>query len=127
MTQTPKLETVNATISGTRLGIEDHGILTFFLQCDYKVGSQGFGGYSMDTYDKTKKRRVGSAYGTEYILRILDTVGVEEWGHLNGKNIRVIRDEGWGGLIRGIGHITKDKWFMIQDVADEYNKTEATT
>lgn len=53
----------NAQIESTMLGMEDHGILTFFLSLKFEGSGQGFGGYAMDSYDKAKKRRVGSALG----------------------------------------------------------------
>ena len=41
-------EIKNAIITGTYLGIEDHGILTFWLYLDYGGSGQGFGGYQLD-------------------------------------------------------------------------------
>lgn len=70
----------------------------------------GFGGYGLDSYDETKKRRVGSSYGMEFIAKILSTVGVEKWEDLKGKYIRV-EHEGLGGVIIRIGNITKNIWF----------------
>ena len=40
-------EIKNAIITGTYLGIEDHGILTFWLYLDYGGSGQGFGGYQL--------------------------------------------------------------------------------
>ena len=38
----------NAKIKSTKLGYEDHGILTCFLILEQESSSQGFGGYRLD-------------------------------------------------------------------------------
>lgn len=38
----------NARITDTMLGIEDHGIMTCFIFCEFASGCCGFGGYSLD-------------------------------------------------------------------------------
>lgn len=52
----------------------------------------------------------GSAAGMEYLIRIMDTVGVEKFQDLKGKYIRVAT-KGWGDTVKIIGNIIKDKWF----------------
>ena len=111
----------NGKIESTMLGVEDHGILTFFLTLKFEGSGQGFGGYAMDSYDKAKKRRIGSAFGTDCILQILDTVGVGKWEDLKGKYVRVKRDgDSWADKILAIGHIVEDKWFNIEELAKEH-------
>lgn len=95
------------------LGIEDHGILTCFLYCEWDSSGCGFGGYRLDSKNKS------SGYGTEYINRVLKTVGVGKWEELSGKYIR-IEHSGLGGGITRIGHIIEDKWFDPKALADEY-------
>lgn len=102
------IERKNAVITSTSLGAEDHGIFTVSLCLEYESGVQCFGGYAMDSYDKIKKRRVGTAYGLEFIKRVMDTVGVTEWSQLAGKHIRA---EAEHIKVHAIGHIVKDKWF----------------
>lgn len=102
----------NAIIKSVNLGIEDHGILTCFLHLEFDSAGQGFGGYSLDTYDEKLKKRVGHAFGTQFILRVLETVGVDNWEDLEGKTIRFDTKD---GLIIGIGHIIKNKWFYPKD------------
>ena len=110
----------NALIETTMLGIEDHGILTTMLHLDLQDGGcQGFGGYSLDDWDAAKNRRVGTAFGTEFILRTLDTVGVGSWKDLPGKNIRIKKEGGFGSHIVAIGHIMEDKWFDPKELAKE--------
>jgi hypothetical protein len=104
------MEIVNAKITSTSLGLEN-GILTAYLYLEMGIGSQGFGGYALDSWNAGKNRRIGVSYGAEFILQILNTVGVENWEDLPGKHIRVKRSEGWVGSIEAIGNIVKDKWF----------------
>ena len=98
----------NAVIDGTHLGNEDHGIMTAYVYLDYGGNYQGFGGYGLDTYEQKDKRRVGTAYGMEFVIRILKTVGVSKWEDLVGKHVRVDQEH---GKVHGIGNIIKDVWF----------------
>ena len=108
-------EIVNAKITGTMLGIEDHGIFTAYIFTEWAGSGCGFGGYSLggDTPEKA------SGYASAYIQRVLKTVGVEKWEDLKGKFIRV-ESEGLGGGIRRIGHIIEDKWFDPRELATEF-------
>lgn len=101
-------EIKNARIASTMLGYEDHGVLTCFLNLEFDEGScQGFGGYFLDT-NAPNNKRVGTAYGMEFIARCLSTVGADKWEKLPGNCVRFSTED---GIIRAIGHITKDKWF----------------
>lgn len=71
------VETKNAKITGTMLGIEDHGILTAMLYLDYGGTAQGFGGYQLDRYVEGQRRRVGTAAGSQFILGVLNALGVD--------------------------------------------------
>ena len=51
-----------------------------------------------------------SENGIEYLMRIMDTVGVETWESLEGKLVRVAT-KGLGSGVKIIGNIIKDKWF----------------
>lgn len=105
----------NALITGTALGNEDHGIFTASLVLEYESGCQCFGGYAMDEHNGVRgagSRRRGTAYGMEFILRILDTVGADSWEKLKGKCIRVKATQ---SKVIAIGHITKDKWFNPEE------------
>ncbi len=102
------IETENAVIESTMLGLEDHGIMTCFLYLNYGGSCQGFGGYALDIWNKEADRRIGTAYGAEFIARVLATVGVEKWEDLAGKHIRARHD--WT-KVHAIGHIIKDQWF----------------
>ena len=43
-------------------------------------------------------------------MRIMDTVGVEEYGQMKGKYVRAAT-KGLGSSVRIIGNILDDKWF----------------
>lgn len=118
-----------AKITGTMLGVEDHGILTSFLFVEYRGGGeQGVGGYALDTYDKELEERVGTAYGCEFIRRTLNTVGVHKWENIIGKHIIVFCDDGDSFLGRrplGIGNIDDPKkYFMFEDLREILKATK---
>lgn len=106
------METKNATIESTMLGTEDHGILTFYLSLDYGGSGQSAGGYGLDDYDKTLKRRKGTAYGLQLIQAVMETVGVTKWEDLKGKHIRVQAEH---TSIKSIGHFLENKWLNFAD------------
>jgi hypothetical protein len=99
---------LNAKISGTTLGFEDHGIFTCMIHLDYDGAGQSFGGYCFDIYDEKLMRRIGNRYGVEFMMELLNTVGVLTWEELKGSYVRVRQQI---DKVHAIGHITKDKWF----------------
>jgi len=108
-------ETGNAKIENTFLGREDHGIMTFMLNLAGDGSRQGFGTYSMDTYNG--KKRVPTLFGMAIIMGILDTLEVDSWEKLKGQLVRYKRVS---GMIVAIGHIYKEKWFNIKELYEEY-------
>lgn len=111
----------NARITGTMLGVEDHGIMTCYLFLEFENGCCDFGGYALDTYDKEAEGRVGTAEGMQMIAEILETVGVKSWEELPGEFIRC-EHEGWGGKITKIGNIIQDKWLSPEDFFAEWGE-----
>lgn len=101
-------EIKNAVITSTEIEIEDHGILTLWLNLDYGGSVQGFGGYSLDNH----------AFCAVFIRRCLEVVGVHKWSEMRGKTIRVALDKPYG-LIQGIGNIIKDEWFYPRETAEK--------
>jgi hypothetical protein len=98
-----KYEIVNATIKNTMLGIEDHGILTFLIHCEGDGWGQGFGGHICND----------SAFLSEAIRQILETLEVDNWEDLPRKNVRLKRGKE-DDMLHAIGHITKNKWYDIK-------------
>lgn len=114
------IETKNAIIESTMLGIEDHGIMTCWLHLKYDGSGQGFGGHGFDGYDKEKDCRVGHGYGIEYISEVLRIAGVTRWEKLTGQNVRVKAE---CGKVHAIGHIIEDIWFNPEEFAKEHGLT----
>lgn len=110
---------LNAKISSTHFGYEDHNILTCWLNLDFGSSGQGFGGYSLDSYDKSQEKRIGTAFGLEFIANIIDVVGVQSWEELKGQLIRVKKEDEFGRIL-SIGHIIEDKWFDPELLASKY-------
>ncbi len=103
----------NARIKSTMLGIEDHGIMTCYLNLEQNGKGQGFGGYGLDgPYNDTTRQREPNKLCGFWIKRIMETVGVYKWEDLVGKYVRVV---GTSGEIYGIGNIIEDKWFYPKE------------
>lgn len=113
-----EIEVFNALITGTRLGFEHHDIFTYTVLLEMDGSGIGFGGYALCEWDKEKKERTGTDFGTEAIMRLLKVVGVEYWEDLKGKNVRIKTKGGWGGTAVAIGHIIKDKWLNLTELAN---------
>ena len=102
----------NALIEKVDLSMADHGCLTLAMTLQGGGWGVVYGGYCLgkgylgaddDFFD-------GSAAGMEYLMRIMDTVGVERFQDLKGKYVRVAT-KGWGDQVKIIGNILKDQWF----------------
>jgi len=103
------MEIINATIKNAEIQLDyDGAFLTAWIDLDYDGAGQGFGGFCFDQFDKTQNKRVGTAWGCEYIRQILEVIGVMKWSDLKGKNVRVKQDS---NKVYAIGHIIKNRWF----------------
>ena len=119
-------------IISTHLGIEDHGIMSFMIVFDFGGRGRGFGGYALDTYDEKLKKRVGTAYGMEVIMRILNAVGVDKWEDLVGKVCWVYRAKPYDEIvaIKAPDFVKQDGLFDIVELgkkhfdSSEQTKTE---
>ena len=113
------------TIKSTRLGVEDHGILTASVTIEWPGGGVSFGGYSLDGYNDTLKRRVPTAYGLDHIVKIIETVGVESWEAVRFSKVVALFDYSesgntWGSMIQGIAHLTEDRVFIPKTHVEEW-------
>lgn len=108
----------NAVIESTMLGDEDHGIFTCYVFVSGDGWGCGFGGYALDEYNKKAEERIGTAYGLEFIKRILKTLEVTKWEKLVGTPVRV-ETQGLGGGITRIGHFRKNRWFDPKELLEE--------
>ena len=93
----------NAKIESTMLGIEDHGIMTFFINLTMDRSGQSFGGYCLKG-DKS----------IEAVRKVLETVGVDKWEDLKGKYIRIRKIDEYS-TIEAIGHIVEDRWWSAKE------------
>lgn len=119
------------TVRSTSLGVEDHGIMTAFVFIEWAGGGVGVGGYALDDYDETAKRRLGGAFGMDQIMAILDTLGVSEWGKLPGTPAIAVfpaGDPGWGGRSIGLASPTTGRVLILADHAAWWQaRTEAAS
>ncbi len=122
-----KLEKQLARVKKVDFAYEDHGILTCFVSLDKEDGlHQGFGGYCLDSFDKEKDRRVGTAAGMDYLIRLMNTFGVERLEDINGKMCYGLYDNNTSTL-KGIESLKIDGGhkFLIKDWQEEWFPNEA--
>ena len=114
----------NAKITSASIFVEDHGILTSYLQLDYAEGStQGFGGYALDSYNKATDKREPHIGLSIWVKGIMDTLDVDYWDKLPGTPVRVALDSnGWNATIIGIGHFLNNKWFEPKVAFKEFRE-----
>lgn len=102
-------EVQNARITSVDLSM-DHGCLTLEMLLEGNGWGVTYGNRVIGKGYLDAKEFTGSAKGTEYLMRIMDVVGVERFNELKGKYVRVVA-KGWGGTVDIIGNIIRDKWF----------------
>lgn len=125
-------EILNAKITSTSITMAEHGVLTFWVTVQGGGWGCSIGGYVIGNgyLDADNDFFKGSGSGLEAMMRIMDTVGVDKWEDLEGKYVRCVLNDGWGGTITKIGNITKDKWFDLKEffakVQQETDRKEKT-
>ena len=121
-----------ARIASTSLGYEDHGILTAYLHCEWTGGGVGVGGFCLDSPKPREQRdeddysRVGTAYGLDHLIRILDTVGVDRWEQLPGQQVIVLfeTENSWGSTSKGLAGVLNDKVLILAAHAQQWADAE---
>jgi hypothetical protein len=102
-----RTEIKNAIIKSAKITMEDHNVLTAWVDLDYGNSCQKFGGYTL-YLDKGFKHHETKSFCGHFIARLMDISGVKRFEEIAGKSIRVKASrEG----IDAIGHIIKDDWF----------------
>ena len=101
----------NALIKNVDLSMADHGCLTLAMTLEGGGWGVVYGGYCLGKgyLGADDDFFSGSASGMEYLIRIMDTVGVEKFQDLKGKYVRVATKS--GDPVKIIGNIINDKWF----------------
>lgn len=106
-----------ARVEDCYMEIEDHGILTCWLSLHKEEGfHQSFGGCSLDGYDENLKRRIGSASGMDWVLRLLQIFSVSRLEEIKGKMCYALYEND-SELIKGIKTLDIDGGheFLISD------------
>lgn len=106
-----RIELHNAQIIGVALGVSDRDYTTCLLELHYGTAKQLFGGYPFDEPIKVEghpRMRFGTAFGMEFIRRLLAVLELKRWEDLRGAHCRVHCSK---NKVHDIGHILKDQWF----------------
>ena len=115
-----------AKIENASLEIKERGILNFYISVKYEEGlSQCIGNIVLDTFDKQKKERVGTAYGCEMIRKLLIELNVNDFSEMRGKHIFVIGEgDGFSFNPKGLRSLRVDnkdsRDLIFDDVAKEF-------
>lgn len=114
----PTKEYKNMKITNVSLTMADHGCLSLDLTLEGGGYGVVFGGRCLGKGYLGAKDFTGFADGIVYIMRIMDTVGVDKLEDLKGCYVRMV-DPGWGGIVEEIGNITEEKWFNAKEFFNE--------
>jgi hypothetical protein len=122
-----------ATIESTRLGYgNERGIMDAWLHLKWDGSGVGVGGFVLDKPRSKELRdytRMGTAYGLDHIIRIMETVGVSDWESLTGAQVVVLflSPESWGSQSKGIAGLQNDKVFIPAEHAQAWRDAEAVS
>ena len=113
----------NAKITSVDLSMADHGCLTLSMALEGDGWGCVYGGYCLGNgYVGAKPEHFkANGSGMIYLMRIMDTVDCDYFNDMKGKYVRVAT-KGWGGIIKIIGHITKNKWFDAESFFEDCKK-----
>jgi len=111
MTSTEHLAIAKITDTFLGAGERSHGVLTATLTVDYGGTSQSVGNYSLG--GKT-------AFGIQFVARILRAAGVSSWEEVKGRTILVVQETKDGRVI-GIQNLPTEPGarFIFADLAAE--------
>lgn len=122
MSTTAAVEQI-AKVRSVRLGREDHGIFTCMVDLDYGCSGHSAGGYALDEprRDEDDKfiGRYGTAYGMQWIIRLMEAAGVEWFHQIQGRTLIAVRGEGHNGPVLGLKPLPTEpgKPFMFDELA----------
>lgn len=110
-----------ATVESTYLGIgeQSRGVFSYMLHMRWDSSGIGAGGYTLDTPEKDEDDkflgRIGTAFGADHIMRILETVGVDSWEKIKGQRVWLLfpGGGGWGSTCSGIANLDEPEKVLI--------------
>lgn len=96
----------------------ERGILQFYIEFNFGDTEQAYARI-LDDYDSKKKKRVGTAFGLECIIRLMQVFNVENFSEIKDRIVYVYRAN---DVIVGIQALAWDggKSFLIEDIAKEF-------
>lgn len=110
-------------VESTRLGYEDHGILTGTVAMRFESGTyQSGGGFAFDEYVADLDQRLPAGdYLAKWVYNILRVTGKDDWEKVPGSTLYAIRDsDKLNSYIRGFAssptHSKVRRVFMFQDI-----------
>ena len=107
----------NVRITDVDISMADHNCLELRIVLEGNGWGFIYGGYSLGFGSLNSVAFEGYAKGTEYIMRVMDVVGVEYFQSMKDKIIRVAISK--NKSIKIIGNIIEDKWFDPESFFDD--------
>jgi hypothetical protein len=110
----------NAKITQTYLGMQDNGLMTFFVALDYGGAGQAAGLYALDrpAVEGQAFPRVGKAPAATMICELLRTLEIKSWEQLPGTACRVIAK---ADKVVAIGNLLKDAWVNFEEINERFD------
>lgn len=106
------------TVKKTFLGYEDHGILTFNLDCEGDGYGQGVGGIALDGAPaQAGGPRTPQASGLALVTEVIKVLGADSWEGILGKQILIISDN--TGRSAGIANPLTGKVLVFSEFLKE--------
>lgn len=115
-----------AKIMAVKLGWEDHGIFTCTVHLDYGGSGQGAGGWALDEPRRGEDNefigRFGTAFGMEWVIRLMRAAGVKDFSDVHGRTVIALREEGYNGRVRGIKPLPTERGepFLFDELVLEF-------
>lgn len=125
MSTTKKL----AKVKSAGLSFQDRHILTLNIVVDYEDGcSQNVAAICLDKWDNGQKKRIGTIFGSEVIIRLLEEFSIDDLHELKGHVIWVHGEgEGFGFKPTGVQslNVNGSKGAVIwKDILEETTEGE---
>ena len=107
----------NAKITSVDLSMKDRGCLTLQLVLEGSGWGCVYGNACLGNGFLGAKVFKGWEHCAVYLMKLMDTVGVDTFNDMLNKYVRVAFDE--EDRVKIIGNLIEDKWFTGVDIEDE--------